>query len=130
MKDWHKTVYAKKEYTTMNVNMWRDTRNRIIERDKFTCQRCKKHHRTHTGLSAHHIVPRAIGGQDDDDNLITLCNKCHDWIELRDFRTAIDIIESGIPESKQSKTPVRQVREETFSRPDWHKYVYGGQKRK
>ncbi len=32
--------------------------------------------------SIHHIIPRKFGGQDDPLNLIPLCNKCHDVIEI------------------------------------------------
>ena len=28
-------------------------------------------------LNHHHLVPRSIGGSDDDSNLITLCGSCH-----------------------------------------------------
>jgi len=28
-------------------------------------------------LHQHHLVPRSIGGSDDDSNLITLCGDCH-----------------------------------------------------
>lgn len=28
-------------------------------------------------LNQHHLVPRSIGGSDDDSNLITLCGSCH-----------------------------------------------------
>lgn len=28
-------------------------------------------------LHDHHLVPRSVGGSDDESNLITLCNPCH-----------------------------------------------------
>lgn len=28
-------------------------------------------------LNQHHLVPRSIGGSDDESNLITLCGSCH-----------------------------------------------------
>jgi len=28
-------------------------------------------------LHQHHLVPRSVGGSDDESNLITLCNSCH-----------------------------------------------------
>jgi hypothetical protein len=28
-------------------------------------------------LHDHHLVPRSVGGSDDETNLITLCNSCH-----------------------------------------------------
>ena len=28
-------------------------------------------------LNHHHLVPRSVGGLDDESNLITLCHECH-----------------------------------------------------
>ncbi len=52
------------------------------ERDDFTCQLpgCGfRHEGKHS--HAHHRIPRAAGGTDHLDNLITLCNKHHHVIE-------------------------------------------------
>lgn len=32
-------------------------------------------------LENHHIVPRRLGGSDEEDNLLTLCSNCHSKIE-------------------------------------------------
>lgn len=32
---------------------------------------------TYYGLSVHHLIPKNIGGNDEINNLITLCQKCH-----------------------------------------------------
>ncbi len=48
-----------------------------IELSKF-CPRCKKIH----GESIHHIIPRENGGKDNIENLIVLCFKCHDYVEM------------------------------------------------
>ena len=51
-----------------------NSREHALCRDNYTCQICgaKK-----TRLEVHHIVFRSLGGSDDLDNLITLCEKCH-----------------------------------------------------
>lgn len=33
--------------------------------------------------SQHHIIPRRFGGSDDITNLIMLCDKCHDVVEMK-----------------------------------------------
>jgi 5-methylcytosine-specific restriction endonuclease McrA len=32
--------------------------------------------------STHHIIPREMGGSDDDRNIISLCPRCHDLVEI------------------------------------------------
>lgn len=49
----------------------------VLHRDKYTCQICDK---KHTRLEVHHIIYRSQGGTDDEDNLITLCEDCHEKI--------------------------------------------------
>lgn len=52
---------------------WRETRRRVLERDRHRCRACGQSH----GLEAHHVVMRSLGGKDDQRNLIALCNSCH-----------------------------------------------------
>ncbi|GGK84755.1 hypothetical protein GCM10009067_41150 [Haloarcula sebkhae] len=49
------------------------TRERIIERDGNECLRCGGTE----NLSPHHIIPVAVGGENTDENLATLCKTCH-----------------------------------------------------
>ena len=53
---------------------WRRIRDRILLRDKYTCQQCG-----HIGadLEVDHIINVAQGGADDDKNLQSLCISCH-----------------------------------------------------
>lgn len=49
-----------------------------FRRDRWTCQRCGYIGRQSKGdLHADHITPRAEGGEDELDNLQTLCVDCH-----------------------------------------------------
>lgn len=50
------------------------TRYYVFDRDKYTCQVCKKKNRI---LRTHHIIYRSHGGSDKADNLITVCTECH-----------------------------------------------------
>ena len=54
-------------------------RNQIRERDKGRCQECGLKVGKETGFEGHlhHIVPKSDGGEDQIDNLITLCFFCH-----------------------------------------------------
>jgi hypothetical protein len=131
MKDWHGNVYAKKrmvKYELMKREEWTALRKECFERDNYTCYRCEKTSKNGKGLSAHHVLPRIDGGQDHLVNLITLCNKCHDYVEMEGFTTLIEIVASS--DCSIHERPEKEIeREETFARPEWHKYVYGGMKR-
>ena len=48
----------------------------ILWRDEFTCQLCGSHRH----LQIHHIEPRSKGGDNSEDNLLTLCRDCHDGV--------------------------------------------------
>ena len=56
---------------------WSSRREAILSRDSYTCQICSK---KHTKLEVHHIVYRSNGGTNDENNLITLCEDCHNGI--------------------------------------------------
>ena len=61
------------------MESWGEKKLRCFERDKWTCKRCR---RETTKLTLHHIIPRSMYGSNDDENLITLCVGCHNWVEL------------------------------------------------
>lgn len=52
-------------------------KKKILKRDNFTCQKCKIQDKTARILEAHHIIPLVMGGSDDLNNIITLCDDCH-----------------------------------------------------
>jgi len=80
-------------------------------------------------MTAHHIVPRDDGGGDYLRNLIALCDKCHDYVEIAGFRTLAEITSQD--DDPIIKCKPRKDSNETYSfeRPEWHKWVYGGGKR-
>lgn len=57
-------------------NNWipKKLRNRILERDCYTCQDCGIKSQN---LHVHHIIPRRDGGTNEESNLKSLCRKCH-----------------------------------------------------
>lgn len=51
------------------------TRREVLARDRHRCRAPGCDHRRF--LEVHHVVPRARGGTNDPENLITLCSACH-----------------------------------------------------
>jgi len=45
----------------------------VLRRDSWRCQACG----SRTNLQVHHIQLRSQSGNDDEENLITLCSDCH-----------------------------------------------------
>ncbi len=66
-----------------STSQWRKIRQRILNRDGHTCQACGME-----GNSVDHIVPRNMGGSDEDWNLQTLCVKCNSSKGGRFFSSA------------------------------------------
>lgn len=62
-----------------NPLMARYLRNRfeIFMRDNFACQYCGRTARDGSKLVIDHITPKARGGKDTVDNLITACSECN-----------------------------------------------------
>jgi len=52
-------------------------KKQILERDKFTCQKCRLVDKTGEELEVHHILPKIFEGIEEPSNLITLCSICH-----------------------------------------------------
>lgn len=54
-----------------------NTKSYVLTRDNYTCQQCKGKLKD-VRVEVHHIIFRSNGGSDEQENLITLCIKCHD----------------------------------------------------
>jgi len=61
----------------MTTKAWIQTRQKVLERDDYQCQRCGVSPEEENALHIHHIEPRSLGGSDDLENLETLCEECH-----------------------------------------------------
>jgi 5-methylcytosine-specific restriction protein A len=62
---------------TFRNGVSKDIRDRVIERDDCRCRLCKTHFEETFMVQIHHVVPVSSGGSDEDNNLCTLCRKCH-----------------------------------------------------
>jgi len=63
-----------KEYQKGVTEGYDNVRAYVFERDKYTCQICKKREGI---LQTHHIIQRKDGGSDRPDNLTTVHKDCH-----------------------------------------------------
>lgn len=59
-------------------------RARVLKRDNYRCRSCGN--KELEALDPHHFVFRSQSGSDEEDNLITLCRRCHNKIHERVMR--------------------------------------------
>lgn len=97
---------------------WQEIREAVLKSDNHTCQRCGVYGRD---LTVHHILPRAEGGGDNPENLIALCAKCHDEVELAGYRSRWHIMNYF-----EDENPNEDNRHITN---DWRGWVYGAGRR-
>ena len=55
---------------------YRKFRDKILQKDKYRCQKCKEEFPTDE-LDIHHVVPKSHGGSSNSENVQTLCKKHH-----------------------------------------------------
>lgn len=53
---------------------WKKIRERIFDRDNYTCVYCGAHVGT---LHCDHVMPISRGGSNEEDNLVTACDSCN-----------------------------------------------------
>ncbi len=65
---------------------WLKTREIVLERDKNTCQLCKKINDNKSNLHIHHKTPLRLFSSIEEgnqlNNLVTLCTSCHQRVEV------------------------------------------------
>ena len=129
IKEWREKVYRTRE---VDYRLKTLPRSRVLKRDKYTCQSCRKRRPSGRGLGIHHIIPRTQGGTNQLSNLITLCPSCHDLIELADppIRTAQEIryYKKQLDDENKKKTS-EDDSEVVIDETDWRTWVYGSGKR-
>lgn len=131
---WQEAVYHPRDYVDKGV-LKRTRMKDIFRRDNYQCQSCRKRFPVEQ-LSCHHIIPRDEGGSNNPRNLITLCKPCHDEIELAEIKTVEEILyykkrQEAMQESEEANLDIiDQITQASDGEVDWHKWVYGGGKRK
>src|SRR5713101_2177691 len=63
----------KKGRLRLNPSSYRSLWKKVLTRDGWQCQRCG----CSSNLQVHHIIRRSSLGNDEEENLITLCESCH-----------------------------------------------------
>lgn len=71
------TTTRKYDQANQRKLMTQELRNRIKERDNYTCQICGKYMPDEVGLHIDHIIPISKGGKTVEQNLQVLCDKCN-----------------------------------------------------
>lgn len=61
---------------SLNEGSFYRNRKKVLERDNHTCRHCG-HKGESNYMDVHHITPVRLGGTSTEDNMITLCRKCH-----------------------------------------------------
>jgi hypothetical protein len=61
-----------------------NTKAYVLHRDNYTCQKCKGKSKDNR-MEVHHIIFSSQGGSDEEGNLITLCETCHDKLHDGEF---------------------------------------------
>lgn len=122
--DWHEKVYKIID-SEFDLDQWIVIRKERLRKDKYRCYRCDKIFKN-SELDAHHLLPRDQGGSNDMSNLVTLCKKCHDFVEINGLLNRIDIVASFDYEEKELAD---DNNEPDYIMPcDWRAWVYGGAK--
>ena len=73
----HKCTLSAYNNANQRKLMNESLRRRILERDGYTCQKCRLYRPDGNGLEIDHIVPISKGGKTIDTNLQVLCVKCN-----------------------------------------------------
>ncbi|MBW4580723.1 MAG: HNH endonuclease [Tildeniella nuda ZEHNDER 1965/U140] len=102
-------------------------RQKALERDRHMCQCCYEDS-ADSRLEVHHIQPLCLGGQDDLDNLITLCSWCHkespnSAAEFEDYRQKGGVRGRAILLQLFDKCDVSETKQDVL---DWYDNIMGG----
>lgn len=93
---------------TMEKSEWTKVRSKIIRRDAYRCRVIDCAVKGAKNMTVHHIVPRDEGGGYHDANLITLCRKHHDEIEIAGIRI-IALIEAWEGDAQPATGTVSRI---------------------
>ena len=60
---------------------YENLKRRVLRRDSWRCQSCG----TMSNLEVHHKKFRSQSGHDTEENLLTLCSKCHARVHAQEL---------------------------------------------
>jgi 5-methylcytosine-specific restriction endonuclease McrA len=73
------SIEPKPERLRSDALSYESLRQLVLRRDGWRCQSCS----TMSNLEVHHKQFRSHSGDDSEENLITLCARCHLVVHLR-----------------------------------------------
>jgi len=68
---------------------WRRLRKEALERDSYLCQICRRHGVITQANEVDHIKSKSAGGDDDLNNLQSLCAPCHAVKTIKERRPSV-----------------------------------------
>lgn len=68
-------------YNYLHSEKWREKRRLALKRDGYRCQMCG----TGINLNVHHISYANLGTDAEMDDIVTLCEKCHEKVHVKDL---------------------------------------------
>ena len=66
-------ILPRQNHVRLGPELYEQLREQVLRRDGWRCQSCG----SRTNLEVHHKEFRSHGGDDSEENLITLCVECH-----------------------------------------------------
>lgn len=84
---------------------WKHKRENILKRDSYLCQECKRYGKTTGATTVHHIKPLEFNYdlRLNNNNLISLCSKCHDKMHDRTNNELTDLGKKLIERMEKKK---------------------------
>jgi 5-methylcytosine-specific restriction protein A len=67
---------------------WRRKRARVLAKDDGLCRTCRRKGRVTVATQVDHVVALAEGGTDDEGNLASICDDCHEAKTLAESKRA------------------------------------------
>lgn len=105
---------------------YHEVRYFVFARDNYTCQICKK--KDDNILNTHHIVPRAMGGTDRADNLLTVGTKCHTSEAHKKGGKLYKLMLKGIKLKQYTEPPFMNIlRTRTYQKYPNARITYGSE---
>lgn len=59
-------------------------------------------------LHIHHVLPKTLGGIDENTNLVHVCEACHSLLHQRDMTGHTSLVRKGLRRAKQRGTTLGQ----------------------
>lgn len=81
-----------------------EIRNQIWEKKPHKCVNCG----AESNLHLHHIVPLSLGGTNNIDNIVPLCEECHSKVHKLDMKGHSEATKKGIAKAKLNGSQIGQ----------------------